>query len=68
MAFDKLLLQVLACPVCKGALVAHTHPDTLEQELVCKFDRLAFPMLGDAPILIEHKARTLLLAEYQQVK
>jgi hypothetical protein len=25
-------------------------------------------MLGDAPILIEHKARTLLLAEYEQVK
>jgi len=68
MPFDKLLLQILACPVCKGALVAHIHPDTQEQELVCKFDRLAYPMLGDTPILIEQKARTLLLAEYEQVK
>ena len=68
MAFDSLLLSVLACPICKGSLVWHTHPDTKAPELVCKFDRLAFSVLGDAPILIEQKARSLLLAEYEQVK
>ncbi|MEN8779288.1 MAG: Trm112 family protein [Glaciecola sp.] len=68
MAFDSLLLSVLACPICKGSLVWHTHPDTNALELVCKFDRLAFPVLDDAPILIEQKARSLLLAEYEQVK
>lgn len=68
MVFDSLLLPVLACPVCKGALVWHAHPDTQTPELVCKFDRLAYPMLGDTPILIEQKARSLLLAEYEQVK
>ena len=51
MVFDSLLLPVLACPVCKGALVWHAHPDTQTPELVCKFDRLAYPMLGDTPIL-----------------
>ncbi len=68
MAFDKELLHVLACPVCKGSLINHVHPDTGAIELMCKFDRLAFPMQGDAPILIEQRARSVLLAEYEQVK
>ncbi|MGB5538772.1 MAG: Trm112 family protein, partial [Gammaproteobacteria bacterium] len=36
---DKKLLDILACPVCKGALLYRKD----EQELVCRIDRLAYP-------------------------
>ena len=39
---DKKLLDILACPVCKGPLVYRK----TEKELVCKLDRLANLELG----------------------
>jgi len=38
MVFDTKLLEILACPVCKGKLDF----DKDAQELICKFDRLAY--------------------------
>lgn len=56
MAFDRKLLEILACPVCKGAL----HYDNSEGErLICRFDRLAYPIVEDIPVLIEEEAKTL---------
>jgi uncharacterized protein YbaR (Trm112 family) len=52
---DKNLLEILACPVCKGELLY----DTTNQELICKFDRFAFPILNGIPILLESRARRL---------
>jgi uncharacterized protein YbaR (Trm112 family) len=52
---DSKLLEILACPVCKGALV-YNKP---AQELICKFDRLAYPIRDDIPVMLEDEARAL---------
>ena len=52
---DKKLLDILACPVCKGPLVYRK----TEQELVCKVDRLAYPIRDDIPVMLEEEAREL---------
>ena len=52
---DSKLLDILACPVCKGALVYRQEA----QELVCKVDRLAFPVRDDIPIMLVDEARQL---------
>ena len=52
---DKKLLDILACPVCKGPLVYHK----TEQELICKVDRLAYPIRDDIPVMLEDEARQL---------
>ncbi len=52
---DKKLLDILVCPLCKGKLVYRKK----EQELVCKADRLAFPIRDDIPVMLEKEARQL---------
>jgi len=52
---DSKLLDILACPVCKGTLKY----DKSAQELICKFDRLAFPIRDDIPVMLEDEAREL---------
>jgi len=52
---DKKLLDILACPVCKGALVHHKD----SRELICRFDRLAFPIRDGIPVMLEEEARRL---------
>jgi uncharacterized protein YbaR (Trm112 family) len=52
---DKKLLDILACPVCKGPLVYNRN----NQELICKADRLAFPVRDDIPVMLEEEARQL---------
>ena len=49
------LLEILACPVCKGKL--DYHGDT--QELVCRVDRLAYPVRDDVPVMLVEEAREL---------
>jgi uncharacterized protein YbaR (Trm112 family) len=55
LALDKKLLDILACPVCKGPLVY----DQQQQELICKVDRLAYPIRDDIPVMLEEEARQL---------
>ncbi|NMF97255.1 Trm112 family protein [Aromatoleum toluolicum] len=52
---DARLLEILVCPVCKGPL------DFVKdkQELVCKADRLAFPIRDGIPVMLEEEARQL---------
>lgn len=52
---DARLLDILVCPVCKGPLV-YRKP---QAELVCKPDRLAFPIRDDIPVMLEEEARKL---------
>lgn len=52
---DKTLLEILACPICKGEL----HYDQANEELICRFDRLAYPIVHDIPIMLEQRARRL---------
>ncbi len=49
------LLEILVCPICKGPLV---HKKST-QELICKADRLAFPIKDDIPMMLEAEARPL---------
>lgn len=52
---DKRLLDILACPVCKGPLLYRKDAD----ELICKVDRLAYPVRDDIPVMLEDEARRL---------
>lgn len=56
---EKNLLEILACPVCKGELIYNKD----NQELICRFDRLAYPIINNIPILLEGRARRLDLEE-----
>jgi len=55
MAFDTKLMEILACPVCKGKLDFNKE----EKELICNFDRLAYRIEKDIPVLLEGEAREL---------
>lgn len=52
---DPRLLDILVCPVCKGALDYRRDA----QELVCKADRLAFPIRDGIPVMLDTEARKL---------
>ncbi len=52
---DPKLLEILVCPLCKGPLVYKK----AQQELICKADRLAFPIRDDIPVMLEDEARRL---------
>ncbi len=56
---DNALLDILVCPICKGPLV-YRKPDN---ELVCKADRLAFPVRDGIPVMLESEARKLAESE-----
>ena len=55
MAFDIKLLEILACPVCKGRLRLNND----KNELICAFDQVAYPIEKDIPVLLENEARKL---------
>ena len=52
---DARLLEILVCPLCKGPL------DHLKdkQELVCKADRLAYPIRDGIPVMLIDEAKPL---------
>ena len=52
---DSKLLEILVCPLCKGPLLWRKEA----RELVCKGDRLAFPVKDDIPVMLEDEAHTL---------
>jgi uncharacterized protein len=52
---DSRLLEILACPICKGPLKYQRDA----QVLVCRLDRLAYPVRDDVPVMLEEEARQL---------
>jgi uncharacterized protein YbaR (Trm112 family) len=52
---DKKLLEILVCPVCKGPLVYQKSA----AELICKWDKLAYPVRDDIPVMLEGEVRKL---------
>lgn len=56
---DPKLLEILVCPVCKGPLVYRK----AQGELVCKVDKLAYPIRDDIPVMLEQEARELTAGE-----
>jgi uncharacterized protein YbaR (Trm112 family) len=56
---DHRLLELLVCPVCKGALQPHRDDSGRLVELQCPADRLGFPLRDGIPVMLEHEARNL---------
>ncbi len=61
---DNRLLDILVCPICKGPLQHRrggTAPDgaSLQSELLCRTDRLAFPVRDSIARMLVDEARRL---------
>ena len=52
---DVRLLEILACPVCKGPLQFRRDL----QLFICRLDRLAYPIRDAVPVMLEEEARQL---------
>lgn len=52
---DHRLLDIIACPICKGSL----RFDKQGVQLVCQADRLAFPIRDGIPVMLEEEAKVL---------
>jgi uncharacterized protein YbaR (Trm112 family) len=55
MAISKELLEILACPKCKGDLVLTEQQDGL----ICNACRLLYPIRDDIPIMLIDEATPL---------
>jgi uncharacterized protein YbaR (Trm112 family) len=49
---DQKLLEILACPACKGGLIC----DEEDQKLVCQKCRLKYPVRDDIPVMLVDQA------------
>ena len=54
---DRKLLDILVCPLCKGQLILK------KDELIFRFDRLAYPIRDCIPVMMEQDARLITLEE-----
>ncbi len=52
---DGKLLDILVCPLCKGPL----HYDRAAAELICRADRLAYPIRDGIPVMLVDEARRI---------
>jgi len=52
MTIAKELLDILACPQCKGTI----HLDESGQRLLCEVCRLAYPIRDDIPVMLVDEA------------
>jgi uncharacterized protein YbaR (Trm112 family) len=52
---DPKIFTILACPLCKGTLKY----DKTNQELICKFDKLAYKIKDGIPVMIPELARKI---------
>jgi uncharacterized protein YbaR (Trm112 family) len=52
MALSKELLEILACPKCKGDIFL----DTAGDGLICKTCRLVYPIKDDIPVMLIDEA------------
>ncbi len=52
---DSKLLEILVCPITKGALTY----DREKQELISRAARLAYPIRDGIPVMLEEEARKL---------
>ena len=58
---DKRLLSILVCPLCKSGL----NLDEQQHELICRIDKLAYPIRDGIPVMLVDEARTLSPEEMQ---
>ncbi|MCF6766127.1 Trm112 family protein [Thiotrichales bacterium 19S3-7] len=58
------ILDIIACPVCKGTV----HLSKNKQFLICYNDRLAYPIENGIPVMLEDQAQTLTFDEIEKEK
>ncbi len=58
------LTEILVCPLCKG----HLSFAQTSNELVCRFDKLAYPICDDIPVMLTNEARELSSEEMDALK
>lgn len=55
MSLSKDLLNILACPKCKGTI----HLNDNEDGLICEYCRLLYEIRDDIPIMLIEEAKSL---------
>ena len=50
---EKKLLEILVCPICKSRL----HYDAQKSELICRADKVAYPITDEIPVMLVEEAR-----------
>lgn len=58
-----ILLDILVCPSCKGQLLYYK----ANQELVCRYDHLAYPIRDEIPVLLKEEARLINHDELERI-
>lgn len=53
MRLDWMVMEIIACPACRGSLSA----SEAGEELVCARCELAYPVKDDIPVLLVDQAR-----------
>ena len=53
MTVDPKLVEILVCPVCKGKVLFNRD----KSALICRADKLAFPIEDSIPVMLEDQAR-----------
>jgi uncharacterized protein YbaR (Trm112 family) len=56
---DPKLLEILVCPLCKGKLTYRKNASQGASELICRADRLGYPVKDGIPVMLEEEARKL---------
>ena len=52
---DQTLLEILACPKCKGSVAYNNSKDAI----VCQACTLAYPVRDDIPVMLIDEAKSL---------
>ncbi len=55
MALSKDLLEILACPQCKGEIT----PDESHDSLICSACKLAYPVRDGIPVMLVDEALSI---------
>ena len=59
---DHDLLSILVCPMCQSNLIY----DKKNKLLICKFDKLAYPIVNEVPRMLLDEAHKLTLEEVKR--
>jgi uncharacterized protein YbaR (Trm112 family) len=52
---NKKILDIIACPICKSKLTY----DQKNQRLICKIDKLTFPVKNGIPMMSKNRAKKI---------
>ncbi len=66
---DNKLFDILVCPLCNGRLTYLKENNSIQKDsvLLCKFDRLAYPIADEIPVLLQEKATLLTLEQVEKI-